>query len=118
MTVLVEFVQLIQLLVGKDAPYLIRSGKDPTEASSIAEMVKLREATSLRQAAEWGMRAIQGSMPKLKDSIEYEEKGERKRILKLVPLLYNLRLERIGLNQIASTYVPNWSKDSSYYIKT
>jgi hypothetical protein len=74
------------------------------------------EATSLRQAAEWGMRAIQGSMPRLKDAIRYEENGERSRIMKLVPLLYNLRLSRVGLNQIANTYVPHWSKDFKYRI--
>ena len=101
----------------RNAPYLIRSGKDFTEANSAAEMVKMKEATSLRQAAEWEMRAIQGSMPRLKDPLEYEEKGERKRIIKLIPILYNIRLERVGLNQIANTYVPNWSRDSRYYIK-
>ena len=76
----------------------------------------IREATSLRQAAEWGMRAIQGSMPRLKDNLHYEDNGERKRIMKLVPLLYNLRLARVGLNQIANTYVPRWSNDANYYM--
>ena len=100
-----------------NAPYLIKSSQDIMAANSAAEMVKLTEATSLRQAAEWGMRAIQGSMPRLKEPIHYEMNGERKRILKLVPLLYNIRLARVGLNQIANTYVPNWSRDSSYYIE-
>jgi DDE superfamily endonuclease len=99
------------------APYLIKSAQDPNVAKSAGELVRLREATSLRQAAEWGMRAIQGSMPRLKDALHYEEKGERKRIMKLVPLLYNLRLARVGLNQIANTYVPHWSKDANYFVE-
>ena len=100
-----------------DVPYLIRSAQDPNSAKTAHELVQISEATSLRQAAEWGMRAIQGSMPRLTETIRYEEKGERRRVLKLVPLLYNLRLARVGMNQLANTYVPNWSKDSSYYIK-
>ena len=99
------------------APYLIKSAQDVNVAKSAAEMVKLTEATSLRQAAEWGMRAIQGSMPRLKDAMQFEENGERKRIMKLVPWLYNLRVIRVGLNQIANTYVPAWSRDAAYFIK-
>ena len=99
-----------------NVPYLIKSAQDTSYAKSARDMVQMKEATSLRQAAEWGMRAIQGSMPRLKDNLAYEENGERKRILKLVPLLYNIRLARVGLNQIANTYVPAWSKDADYFI--
>jgi DDE superfamily endonuclease len=98
-------------------PYLIRSGQEVNSAKTAQQMQEISEATSLRQAAEWGMRAIQGSMPRLTEKIRYETTGERKRVLKLVPLLYNLHLARVGLNQLANTYVPNWSKDSAYYIK-
>ena len=55
-------------------------------------------------------------MPRLKDEIHYEEKGERKLILKLVPLLYNLRIARVGLNQITNTYMPHLSVDAAHYI--
>ncbi len=57
-------------------------------------------------------------MPRLTETIKYETNGERKVVLKLVPLLYNLRLAKVGLNQLANTYVPSWSKDSAYYIKS
>jgi DDE superfamily endonuclease len=107
-----------------NAPYLIRSSEDSTtKARTPHEMIQLREATSLRQALEWGMRAIQSSMPRLYDRIQYEaepeETGyetERSIVLKLVPLIYNFRLEFVGLNQLRNTYVPNWSKDCDYYI--
>lgn len=39
------------------APYWIRSARDTNKAHSAAEIVRMTEATSLRQAAEWGMRA-------------------------------------------------------------
>ena len=35
-----------------------------------------QQATSCRQAAEWGMRGLKGSFPRLKDRIIYEENGE------------------------------------------
>ena len=99
-----------------NAPYLIKSSQDVSLANSAFERVQMQEATSLRQAAEWGVRAIQGSMPRLKDKMRYEENGERRRVMKLVPLLYNLRLARVGLNQLRNVYVPHWSRDAQYYI--
>jgi DDE superfamily endonuclease len=95
-------------------PYLLRSAQDTAKAATAEEHNRLLEATSLRQASEWGMRAIQSAFPRLKDQIKYEEKGERARMLTLVPLLYNFRLEVVGLNQIRNTYVPEWSKDNDY----
>jgi DDE superfamily endonuclease len=94
--------------------YLFKSGQHVSEARDATHMIMMREATSLRQASEWGMRAIQGAFPRLKRKIKYEEKGERRRILQLVPLLYNYRLEAVGLNQIRNTYVQEWSKDNKY----
>ena len=74
------------------------------------------QATSLGQAAEWGVHAIQSSMPRLKDRFpnEEEEKAhrERKSVLTMVPHLCNFRLEMVGLNQIRNACVPSWSKDA------
>ena len=64
------------------------------------------EATSMRQSAEWGMRALQASFPRLKDRFIYEESGERRIMIKMCLLLYNLRAKRVGINQIRSTYLP------------
>ena len=97
-------------------PYLIRSSDDLTKAKTPYDREVMSDATSLRQAAEWGMRAIQGAFPRLKDHITYEENGERGIILKLLPLLYNLRCNRVGLNQIRNTYMMYLSKDADYYI--
>ena len=35
-----------------------------------------KQAMSCQQAAEWGMRELQGLFPRLKDHIIYEENGE------------------------------------------
>ena len=96
-----------------NADYLIRSAQNYHKAKNAAELVQLREATAMRQAAEWGMRAIQGSFPRLKDTIKFERNGERKIILRLAVLLYNYRLEVVGLNQIRNVYVSEWSRDAS-----
>ena len=100
--------------------WLIKSAQDVAQAETSRDFDVISQATALRQAAEWGMRAIQSSMPRLKDRFLYEdeekEHREREVILKLVPLLYNFRLEFVGLNQLRTVYVPNWSKDSDYLI--
>lgn len=99
------------------SPYLIQSSQELTQAKTGLEMQQMLEATSMRQASEWGMRAIQGSFPRMKDPIKYELNGERGRIIRLLPLLYNFRLEQVGLNQLRSTYVPLWSRDADFFIK-
>ena len=81
-----------------NVPYLIRSSDDVSRARNSLEREVMTAATSLRQAAEWGMRALQSAFPRLKDHIAFEQNGERAIILKLVPLLYNLRCNRVGLS--------------------
>jgi hypothetical protein len=74
----------------------------------MALMTRIREqATFLRQAAEWGMRALQGSFPRLKDTLLYlEDKTDRRLFLHLIPMVYNFRTQFVGLNQIRSTFYP------------
>jgi len=47
------------------------------------------EATSMRQSAEWRMQSFQGSFPRIKDRILYEERGEQKLILQILILLFS-----------------------------
>jgi hypothetical protein len=77
---------------------------------SIAEK---RAATSICQSAEWGMRAVQASFPHLKDTLPYEENGERRMILTCLFLLYNCRARLVGINQIASVYLPYLENDAN-----
>jgi len=89
-------------------PFLIKSGKEediPTDAPP--EIVQQnREAIYLRQSAEWGMRAIQSSFPRLYDKLPYEEFSERRLLLRSVVHLYNFRTRYVGRNQIQSVFVP------------
>ena len=57
------------------------------------------QATSARQFAEWGIHALHGSFPRLRDRFQYEENGERKAMLLTVVLLYNYRVNKVGINQ-------------------
>ena len=47
-------------------PYLIQSPQDKTKAKNAVDRMRMTEATSLRQAAEWGMRGLQSAFPRLK----------------------------------------------------
>ena len=89
--------------------YLIRSAQTVIEGDTRREFafnLELnREATSMRQSAEWGMRAFQASFPRLQDRFIFEQNGERRLIVKMCLLLYNLRARRIGINQIRSVYL-------------
>jgi len=99
-----------------DNPFLIKSAQNYNQCSTPLDIVQCDQATSLRQAAEWGMRAIQSAFPRLKETILFEESGERRVHLSLVPLLYNFRLECVGLNQIRNTFCLGWSRDADFFI--
>jgi DDE superfamily endonuclease len=58
---------------------------------------------SLRQASEWGMRALQGTFSRLKSRMTSNTK-KRGQIILGVVLLNNLRTELVGLNQIATVF--------------
>ncbi len=64
----------------------------------------VRDATSMRQSAEWGMQAFQSSMPRLKVRMIFETHGERRVTLTMMILLYNLRAKAVGINQLKSVY--------------
>ena len=62
------------------------------------------DALSVRQSAEWGMRALQGSMPRLKARWHYEERDERMVGLHLISFLHNYKANNMDLNQIRAVY--------------
>ena len=102
------------------APFIIKSSQtiDP-EHNDIQEYQRLlrinSEATSMRQAAEWGMRALKSSFPRLKDRFVYEENGEHKIMQKMMIYLYNLRARKVGINQIRNVYMPALNNDVNEY---
>jgi hypothetical protein len=68
----------------------------------------------MRQSAEWGMRAVQASFPRLKDTLPYEEYGERKHIVTSMLLLFNLRARLVGISQIRNVYYPALQRDANH----
>jgi hypothetical protein len=106
----------------KNYPYLVKSSQQDPAANNVSNFtrgVRLnREATAMHQSAEWGMRAIQPSFPRLKDRFVCEEFGERKIILKMMILLYNVRATLVGINQIINTYMPalNVNTNATYVV--
>lgn len=98
-------------------PFLIKSAQDDRGTEGAFEHIQCRQATSLRQASEWGMRAFQGSFPRLKDRLTYEERGERKLILWCVVLMFNLRTRLVGLNQILSTFMPELGAEANFFLR-
>ena len=101
-------------------PYIIKSSQniDP-ENNNVGEYGRLlqlnAQATSMRQAAEWGMRALKASFPRLKDRFIYEENGERKIMQQMLVLLYNLRARKVGINQIRNVYMSALSVNANEY---
>ncbi len=65
------------------------------------------EGTSMRQSAEWGMRAFQASFPRVKDCIEFELIDQQKLMMKVMILLSNLHARMVGINQILNAYMPS-----------
>ena len=79
------------------------------KAASLAPQLRdglLKQAAvyvSLRQASEWGMRALQGTFPRLKSRLpSCSEK--RQKLLTSIVLIHNFRTELVGLNQIATVF--------------
>ncbi len=94
----------------KRCPFLIKSGKHKLGESTLARTVR-RQATTLRQSAEWGMRAVQGSFTHLKERLLFSENmADRKVFLHLIPMLLNFRTGKVGLNQLAPTFYPTFDE--------
>jgi hypothetical protein len=87
--------------------YLYKSCQDllgsnaPTLELRKLNLCKKREATLVRQTAEWRVRMLQTFFPWVK----YKERGERRICLKMLVLLYNMRVRMVGINQIRNTYM-------------
>jgi len=79
-----------------------KSGQSSLSGNAQTDVCFQAVNTSFRQRSEWGMRAVQGTFPRIKDYFDYEEKGERGRILLSIVLIYNLRTSRMGQNQLRS----------------
>ena len=93
-----------------------QNSMNPRTGCMIANPSVNRAATSVRQMSEWGMRAVQGSFPRVKDKIKWEDRGERKLLIQLVVYLYNYRSNRVGLNQIKTTFMPHLQRTANEFL--
>ncbi|TCD64819.1 hypothetical protein EIP91_003600 [Steccherinum ochraceum] len=67
-----------------------------------------RELLSFRQAAEWGMRELQGSFGRLRIPLPIADKHRRLKLLTVVARMHQIRVHRVGISQIRNVYVPLW----------
>jgi hypothetical protein len=93
--------------------FLIKSSQELIHINNHHDRQIARDATSMRQSAEWGMHAFQSSMPRIKDRMVFEERGERKVTLSLMILLYNFRANLVGINQLNSFYAAPLTRDAN-----
>ncbi|KAH7919463.1 hypothetical protein BV22DRAFT_1108057 [Leucogyrophana mollusca] len=71
-----------------------------------------RELLSYRQTAEWGMRTLQGSFGRLRVPLEIADSDRRANLLETCVRLHNVCTTLIGINQIQTVYVKQWTQDA------
>ncbi len=102
----------------KNCPYIIKLsqenfvGNGDNEEEVRLDIQWKRQATSMRQSSEWGMRALQSSFPRICDQMVFEQRGERRTALKMMIYLYNLRARMVGINQIKNFFQPALDMDA------
>ena len=87
----------------KNLNCLVKSSQ--TDPDGDLPLLVNRDATSIRQLSEWGMRMIQGGFPRIRDCVKYEEEGDRKIIFMLMIHLYNFKTTNIPINTILNSYM-------------
>ena len=90
-------------------PFLIKSGKQNVDLNRMLRHIR-KQATAMRQSAEWGMRAFQSSFSRVKDRIQWEVFGKRRNMLKMMILLFHFHTDMVGINQILNFYKEHWRK--------
>ncbi len=93
--------------------FLIKSSQELIHIEDWVEHGMACDATSMHQSAEWGMRAFQLSMPRLKGCMIFETRGEQRVTLTMMILLYNLRAMAVGINQLKSVYTAPLDRDAN-----
>jgi hypothetical protein len=96
--------------VSFDEPYVIKSTQAPHQAE---DDMMAKEATSMRQAAEWGMCALKSSVGRLKGTLPKDQSAS---ILSSMVLLHNWRVNTVGENQIRTVFMPHLTKDADRHL--
>jgi hypothetical protein len=89
---------------------LTKKGARKLHASVRAEMIRRSNIyVSLRQASEWGMRALQGSFPRFKSRLP-SNSAKREKVIRTIVLVHNFRTHLIGRNQIKTVFDPEYER--------
>jgi hypothetical protein len=87
----------------------------PNDVQSAREFRTFNEQlVSARQAAEWGMQALQGSFGRLKLPMPAEDSRYRYIVLETCVRLHNVRARCVGINQIKTVYEEVWKSGGEY----
>lgn len=78
----------------------------------VAQITQHRACVSVRQAAEWGMRTLQSTFPRIKIPLTWDT-PERGRLLEIVMYMNNFRARLVGRNQIRTVYSQDWAAVST-----
>ena len=101
-----------------NGPFLIKSA-NVNPIGTPEQLLRNQEATSIRQLSEWGMKQFRSKFPRIcRNTIPWEENGQRRIDLSLMIRLYNHQTSTIGMNQILSTFMPNVSPERRFYFST
>jgi hypothetical protein len=84
--------------------FLIESLQELIHIEDHRERGIARNATSMRQSAEWGIRAFRSSMPLFKNWMKFETHGDWRATLTMMILLYNLCAQAVRINQLFCFY--------------
>ena len=75
-----------------------------------------RQLLQFCQAAEWGMRTMQGSFGRLCVPLQINYHDLRGDLLETCTRLFNLRARKVGLNQIRTVYMPIWRENEQDHV--
>jgi len=86
----------------------------PSNRQELAECLAFSaQVVSARQAAEWGMRAIQGSFGRLRVPLPIGDSTYRLHLLECCIRSHQVRTRLVGVNQIAEVYESNEYESNS-----
>ncbi len=93
--------------------FVIKSCQELIHIKDCMERRITHDDTSMQQSVEWGMRAFQSSMPRLKDCMKFETCGEQRVTLTMMVFLYSLQAWAVGINQLMSFYTAPLHRNSN-----
>lgn len=104
------------IVAGKIRVPLKNDCKLPTNPAEHALVIKRNtQHVSVRQPAEWGMRALQGSFGRLRVPMPCDDKEYRKYLLEACSRVHQLRVRLLGINQIKTVYGKIWTDEDIIY---